>query len=94
MRITQYFPAYIDQPRRETVEFNTLDELLAIAWVAFYNRPGAVFCTSGDTPISHLMVDYDTPNGEWHVIGMIPAEDMLMLNLPDWIHGDREELHA
>lgn len=79
MRIRQYLPAFFVGFAPETAEFETLDELLAVPWVArcadgdLFHR----FSVSGD----HLMAEQNEGRA-WFVVGTF--RDEAPAGLPKW----------
>lgn len=79
-KIKQYRPGSIevgDAP--EVVEFNTVEELLTIPWIAHFKSGNNFHKFSQDTEQMLLMAEYDQGN-RWFVIGAL-AE---VVDLPEW----------
>lgn len=80
--ILQHVPRFIDDAP-ETATFDTLDQLLAIPWVARFREPtwGNFYRFSLDGP--RLVVEYDK-GATWNVVGILSGAMALTTSLPRW----------
>jgi hypothetical protein len=71
--IRRYFPNFVtvDDEERVTVEFTTLEELLAIPWVKKFSKSPTFsrFSISATNQYT-LMAEYENPR-EWRVVGFL-----------------------
>ena len=76
--IRQYRPAFFEGFENETVQFNTLEEMLAIPWVKnFAANPDFYRFSISDR---HLMAEYRAGR-EWRVVGFLRDPNV---GLPAW----------
>lgn len=82
--IRQYRPAFFEGFENETVEFDTLEELLAIPWVHSWSEQKAIPETEEggfdrySKSDGHLMAELKGPRA-WWVIGFIKHPDLVDL---------------
>jgi hypothetical protein len=92
-KIRQYRPAFFDGFENQTVEFNSIEELIKIDWVdgctkeigGKYDKKFHQFsiCKErGDTE-STLMAEYND-GFTWWVVGFIDDEEIIK-NMPTWV---------
>lgn len=79
--IRQHRPAFFEGWENETIQFDTLEELLAIPWVKNFSAHGNFhqYSVSGN----HLMAEY-RGGREWWVVGTLKHD---VEGLPKWYHG-------
>lgn len=76
--ICRYFPAFCEGFKSETVAFNTLEELMALPFVAAYRSAPTFsrFSIAGNA----LVVEY-SQGKEWGVVGLLENP---VAGLPNW----------
>lgn len=79
--IRQHRPAFFEGFDNATVEFNTLEELLAIPWVKNFSTIKGFHRFSVSD--NHLMAEYRMGR-EWWVVGFLKDKNV---GLPLWDHG-------
>lgn len=80
-QIRQHRPAFFEGFKNETVEFDTLEELLAIPWVKGFSKAGPFHQYS--VSANNLIAEY-RGGREWWVVGYLKDPD---IGLTKWDHG-------
>jgi hypothetical protein len=80
--IRQHIPDFCEGFDKATVEFDTLEELLAIPFVKNFSRHPTFFRFSMSD--RHLIAEY-RGGREWWVVGTLSHPEAVPL--PDWDHG-------
>jgi hypothetical protein len=100
-KIKQYRPSFFSGFENEDIEFNSVEELLAIDWVKNFanesNQPQPKFHQFSISELEHpsdelkylLMAEYKEGT-EWYVVGYINATEIIN-TLPTWKPKESED---
>ena len=92
--IRQHVPGFVEGCDPKSGDYGTLDELLALPWVARWRDIAPQFTRFSRTTDGHLMVEgVENAKPWWWVVGYVrDKDDEAFLSLPVWRSRSEESL--